>query len=336
MRLVDAATASAGRLIPAARARSRSVDHLIQAGGRYQSEAGDRLAAAISYYAFLAFFPLLLLGISVVGYVLQGDVELRNRVIARVADYLPGVYDAIVDNIENVTSHRRGIGVFAVAGLVWAGLGWLDCLREALRVIWHHDVRVGSFARKKLIDLVTLLGLGVTIAASLAVTGLVGASAGWLLGEIGLGGDSTAAVIATGTMGLLLGVVADTALFLFLFNQLPKLNWPFRRLVTGAIFGAVGFGLLKIIGRFYIARVVFNSSASMGALAVVAGLLVWMNLVSRLTLFAAAWTVTAPYDDDVAPSGTSSPDAAEQAGLSPAQAAAMKDPEVPASTVLKS
>jgi membrane protein len=36
-------------------------DHLARAGGRYQALSGDRVAAGLTYYAFLSFFPLLAL-----------------------------------------------------------------------------------------------------------------------------------------------------------------------------------------------------------------------------------------------------------------------------------
>jgi membrane protein len=48
---------------------------------------------------------------------------------------------------------------------------------------------------------------------------------------------------------------------------------------------------------------------------VVVGLLLFLNLVSRLLLLTAAFVVTAPYDSDVAPSGTASPEQARKAGI---------------------
>jgi membrane protein len=335
MRVLDVAFARVGELVGRGRARSGTFDHLVRAAGRYQSDSGDRLAASVSYYAFLAVFPMMLLAAAVMGFALQGNATLREELVSRLSSYLPGLYGAIIDNLSDVTNHRRGIGLAALAGLVWAGLGWLGSLREAIRLVWHHEVSTRSFLGQKAVDMVTLLALGVTIAVSIAVTGLVGASAGWLLPQLGVEDRSPAAVFATGALGLLLGVAADIALFLFLFKRLPKLDWPLHRLVQGAVFAAGGVGLLKVVGRYYVGAVVTTRSASFGTFAIVAGLLVWMNLVTRLTLFAAAWTVTAPYNDDTAPSGTSSPEARAAAGLSPAQAAAIKEPDVPAPTVVK-
>ncbi|MGZ4620156.1 MAG: hypothetical protein ACXV3F_15965, partial [Frankiaceae bacterium] len=56
---------------------------------------------------------------------------------------------------------------------------------------------------------------------------------------------------------------------------------------------------------------------------------VWINMVSRWTLLAAAWTVTKPYDTDVAPSGTASVEMARLAGI-PEQYAGNDPNAVPA------
>lgn len=317
-----------------ARRRWAWLDHLVRAGGRYRADSGDRLAAAVTYYAFLSFFPLLLLGLSAVGYILSGSPRLEAEVLDTLRAYLPGVYAEIVDNLMIVLEHRRTTGLVGLVGLLWAGLGWLDALREALRVLWHQDVGAGSLLRKKGVDVVTLLGLGLAIAASIGCTGVLGASASWLLRAAGAGRTSTVAVVTTGALGIAAGVLADTGIFLYLFKRLPRLNEPLHRLVRGAVFGAVGFGLMKIIGHLYITSYVTTGSSVFGTFAVVAGLLVWLNLIAKFTLFAAAWTVTAPYDDDRPPSGTSSAEAQRQAGLSPAQAAAMREHTQPASTVL--
>jgi membrane protein len=317
-----------GRLaagLRAARSRWGWFDHLVRAGGRYRAESGDRLAASVTYYAFLSFFPLLLLGLSVIGFVLEGSPTLQAEVLASLRDYLPGVYREITANLISLIEHRRTAGVLGLLGLVWAGLGWLDALRQALRVMWHHDVDAGNIVRRKALDVVTLLGLGVAIAASLVFTGVLGTSASWLLREAGAGKTSVVAVLVTGALGLAAGTLADTGIFLYLFKRLPRLDEPLSRLVRGAVFAAVGFGVMKVIGRLYVTRYITTGSRVFGTFAVVAGLVVWLNLIAKFTLYAAAWTVTAPYDDDRAPSGTSSPDAERRAGLSPAQAAALRE-----------
>jgi hypothetical protein len=113
-------------------------------------------------------------------------------------------------------------------------------------------------------------------------------------------------------LGTVLALFTSTLLFLYLFIRLPKVQTPWREIVKGAVLAAVLFEVLKRVGAIYIERTTDNPLY--GAFAVVVGLLVWINLVSRMLLFCAAWTVTGPYDSDTAPSGTSSPEQARKAG----------------------
>jgi membrane protein len=48
---------------------------------KYFDDQGPYLAAIITYYTFVAVFPLLLLGTSILGFVLQGDPELRQAAL---------------------------------------------------------------------------------------------------------------------------------------------------------------------------------------------------------------------------------------------------------------
>ncbi len=45
------------------------VDHLIRTVQRYHVRRGDRLAGALTYFAFLSFFPLLALAFALFGFV---------------------------------------------------------------------------------------------------------------------------------------------------------------------------------------------------------------------------------------------------------------------------
>ena len=322
------------RTLAAARRRMPWLDHLVRAGARYRRDSGDRLAAALSYYAFLSFFPLLLLALSVMGYLLARDPAMQQRWLAAVGGYLPGVYGGLQSNLDAALQSRQAAGLIGLVGLAWAGLGWLDAMRDSLRLMWHHDTGMGNVVRKKVVDLATLLGLGLTGAASLLVTGVFGSSAGWALDRVGLSGSGLPTRIAVKLLAFCVGVGADTALFAYLFTRLPRLGRPLRTVLRGAVFAAFGFGIMKIAGSSYIAHFVSRGSRVFGTFAVVAGLLVWINIVSRFVLYAAAWTVTAPYNDDALPSGTSSPAAALAAGLSPTQARAISEPGVPAGSVL--
>lgn len=278
-------------------------DHAVRAWTRYREDLGDRLAAAVTYYGFLSLFPMLLLGLSILGYILAGDPDRQLKVFQSITSSLPGVGDEIVENLRTVMEHRGGAGLIGLIGLAFSGLGWIDSLREAIRAVWHQPKPKMNIVKRKAVDLVVLAGLGVTVFVSLAV-GAVGAGVTeWVLGLVGLDGSGlatvTLAIVAYG-----FAIVADTMLFAFLFYRLPGVARPKSRVFRGALFGAVGFNVLKLVGTLYIGRTVANGVEVYGTFAVVVGLLVWINLVSRFVLYSAAWTVTGHDDQDVPPSGT--------------------------------
>ena len=285
------------------RGRAGWLDHVVRAGQRYGADMGSQLAAAITYFSFLSLFPLLLLTVSVLGFVLAGHPDLAARVIKGISDTLPGQSKQIVDGLIN---SRRTVGLIALLGLLYSGLGWVANLRTAIRTVWHHSASAGNIITSKLHDVVILLGLGLALAISVGISGVGSAATSWVIRVLHLG-SITGVGVLTRIITIGIGMVANVVIFLWLFARLPRVQTPWRRVFKGVVFAAVGFEILKLGGAYYIARVTRSATAAYGTLGVVIGALVWINLVCRFVIFSAAWTVTAPYDDDVAPSGTADP-----------------------------
>lgn len=314
---------SPGALLTSAREKRPFLDHLIRAFGRYQADAGDRQAAAVTFFGFLSFFPILALATGVLSFALGEDAV--GTVVDQVNSYAPGLADQL-DLRSLLTDDQAASAAagFGLLGLLYSGLGWVDALREAVRTIWHHNVQAGNLVVKKVKDVVILVGLGLTVLLSIGVSAATGAFTGFALDLLGL--DSTVVAVALAKLlGVTLGLATSTALFVYLFWRLPKVQSPFRRIIKGALLAGVLFEVLKRVGALYIERTTENPIY--GSFAVVVGLLVWINIVSRVLLLCAAWTVTAPYDSDVEPSGTASPAAAREAGIPAAFADA--DPDDP-------
>ncbi len=296
-----------------ARERQPTLDHAIRAVGRYLADSGDRQAASVTFFGFLSFFPLLALAASLLALFL-GD-EAIGTVVREVNSYAPGLAEQLdLDEILRKNTKVGITGLLGLTALLYTGLGWVDALREAIRVIWHHNVKEGNFLVKKAKDILILAGLGVTVVLSVGVSAATGAFTEFALDLIGLE-KTVAAVALAKVVGIALGLLTNTGLFLFLFMRLPKVQSPFRRVFRAALLAAVLFEVLKRVGAIYIERTTENPLY--GAFAVIVGLLVWINIVSRMLLLCAAWAVTAPYDSDVAPSGTASVELALMAGIPP-------------------
>lgn len=302
--------ASPAALLSRLREKRPFVDHLVRAYGRYDADAGDRLAASVTFYWFLSLFPILLLAVSLLGYV-YGDAASGKVRSALTGVLTPELARTVGDTLEQT---RGPAGVVGLLGTLYSGLGWIDGLREAIRTIWHQNINAGNIVVRKLRDVVVLVGLFVTMAASVVVTGVSVSASRYVLDLLQFDRTPLAQFLLP-LLTPLSAVLADVLLFLYLFGRLARVRTPLRRILKGAVLGAVGFEVLKVLGGFYVARTTTSGAATYGAFAVVVGLLLFLNLVSRLLLFTAAFIVTAPYDSDVAPSGTASADMARRAGI---------------------
>ncbi|MDQ3423981.1 MAG: YihY/virulence factor BrkB family protein [Actinomycetota bacterium] len=278
-------------------------DHLGKALGRYFEDSSDRLAAAITFYGFLCLFPLLLVVGSVVGFVVRDNPERRAELLAHLGDFVP---DSLADRLVQLISDSAGTtGILGLVGLTVAGLGWVDTLRESLRSIWHQAPHAGNIVVKKLVDSLILVGLGATILASIAVSGFATSLTGQGLALLGIPEDRPLAVAVIRVVALLLALLSNVAILAYLLRWLPRTAHPFGRVLRGAVVGAVILEAAKYLG-FYYFSILIGRGADLygGSLAAAFGLLLWINITARFIMFTAAWTVTAPYRDDVRPSGT--------------------------------
>jgi membrane protein len=280
--------------VRAARARRPWFDHAVRAYDRNSQVLGSQLAAAITYFGFLSFFPLLALAFAVLGYVSALYPQAQDAVTRAIADAFPSLIGSGPGriNIQDIIDAKGGAGLFGLLGLLYSGLGWLDALRDALRRVFGTSGVAVSFVKKKLVDLLVLVSLGGSLLASLVVTSLATAATEAVLGFVDLQ-DSSAAIAVLKVLSVGLALLADTVLFAILLSRLSGARLQWRQVRSGALLGAVGFEVLKLVGTFLVGRTTQNPVyATFG---VVVGLLVWINLVSKLLMFAAAWTATTAY-----------------------------------------
>jgi len=288
--VVTGVPAAIDRTIARVRARSPFVDHLARAGGRYRRRQGDLMAAGVTYFAFLGLFPVLLLAASIVGLVLSGDQLLQQQLFDAIEEAVPGsTGEWLVEQVQSTINAAGVTGLIGLAGFLYAGLRTMDQLRIGMERIWKGRVDDPEFLRDNLQDLLALVALGAAGALSLALTGGVTQATSWVLGLLGLD-DVTGFGVLTWLVGLALAIAGDTVVFLWLLRVVPSLSLPLRLLLPGALFGAVGFEVLKVLGSYYLTLI--SRSVTASAFGGAVGILVWINVVARFSFFTAAWTAS--------------------------------------------
>lgn len=277
MRLVNWVVAAFERAIERSRQRSPAFDHFWLARERYGDKLGGRLAAAIAYYGFFAVFALALVAYSVLGFLLDYNVNLVNTVDSFLKQNLPWLDSATIKN------SRGTVGVVGLVGLMLTGVGWVESLRSSQRLIWLFKEQPGNPIVRRLIDLGLLFGLFVLIGASVVASDGIQSALEWIEGE----SHSLGLTI----MGWALSVLFNMLLGAALLTAVPRLRMPIRRLFPSMLLVGLGITLLTSVGRYFIARGQDNPAYRVVAGAV--GLLVYLYLFNQLVLFGAALAATA-------------------------------------------
>ena len=270
--------------------RHRSVAHVAQAWRLVKERNGTLYAGAITYFSFLALFPLILLAVAITGFVLHAHPAAQADLFDRISANVPGDFGKTLrSSIQTAINARTGVGIVGLLGVLVTGLGWIGHLRAAIEAMWDHPRAKSSFVKAKANDLLVLVGLGFGLVLSLGLTAVGTSLTGKVLRGLDLS-DTGALHIGVKVLGIGIALLGDVGIFWWLLVRLPGVDVPRRSAVRGALLAAVGFEVLKVLGTFTIAHTANSPTA--GPFAGVIAILVWIQLVARYVLFCVAWTAT--------------------------------------------
>ena len=265
----------------------------------YGQRRGPVLAGGIAYAGLFSVFGAVVAGFAVFGLVLGSNGPLFDAVVTAVDDTLPGLLDVPAGDgvIEPASLVDPDLvswtGAIAFVTAVFAGLGWLDALREGVRAMFAMPPIQQNVVRAKLADVLVLATLGLTLFASAVLSIGTGSAASWLLQQVGLEGGPVGSV-ALRVLAVVVVAAVDTLVLVVVFRLLAGLPLPWVRMRGAAIGGGVALAAIT-----QLSGVLIGSAGSRNALlatgAVLVGLLVVLNLVSRVMLVSACWMVV--YDD---------------------------------------
>ena len=243
---------------------------------KFRDDRGGNLAALVTYYAFFSVFPLLLVFVSTLGFVLEDDPTLRDDIVSTTVGRIPVLGPQLDDRLHPLT----GSTVALVAGLVtalWAGLGVMLALARAFDTIW--DVprlgqrgAIAARLRGMIVLVVLAIGIVVSTVAASAATGHLGAGA-------------ERVVTVAGSLAL------NAVVFGVAFQVLGAHRLRVVEILPGAALAAVGSLLLQLAGTWYVDSAVDRASDTYGAFAVVIGLLSWFLLGSYILILSAELNV---------------------------------------------
>jgi YihY family inner membrane protein len=240
---------------------------------KFGDDRASSLAALMAYYAFFSLFPLLLVFVSVLGFLLEDDPALQADIVDSTLARIPVIGAQLDDEVAPLTGSALGLAI-GLAGALWAGLGVMLALGRAFQDLWdvpRLDQRGPLRSR----------AYGVAALVVLAIS-LVGST---MLGGLAIGGGIGPAAERLGALSLAL--VLNAAVFLAVFGLLTQRPFRIRELLPGVTLAAVGSLILQSVGGWYVDRTVTGAGDTYGTFALVIGLLSWFWLGSHLLLVAA-------------------------------------------------
>jgi membrane protein len=269
------------------RLRLPLLDHGIRAGRHYTRVLGNQHAGAATYFGFLSLFPLVALAYAAVGYVLRFSPDAEQQLTDAITAVLPGVVGTGPNqlNLQSIADNATSVGIVGVVGLLYAGLGVVAALRQALRAVWRVPPRIGKFVQARFSDAGVLVVLGLGALASIGVSSSATSLADRALRLVDLEGGFESWLLRLMAVGL--AVATNFGLLLLVYLWLPGRRLPVRDLLGGTVLGAIALEVLTLAGTALVGYTASNKLY--GTFAVLVGLLVYLNLVFRSVLLAGAW-----------------------------------------------
>ena len=247
---------------------------------KYSDDQGGQLAALITYYAFFSVFPLLLVAVTILGYVLQGDQALQSTILNSFVRDIPVVGQQLQDHgVTSLHGSALALGL-GIAGSLWAGLGITQAVQSAFNRIWHVPFNQRpDFLTSRLRGLTLLLSLGALTIVATALTGIVSA------------GSSGTPVEAVGA--IVLSLALNFGLFLISFKVLTSADLSWRCLAPGAAVAAVVWEILQTAGSLLFTKKLTHINHTYGIFGTVLGLLFLLYLGAQVMLYSAEINVVA-------------------------------------------
>jgi len=237
---------------------------------KFGDDNANLVAVALAWYGFTAIFPLLLVVVTLFGFL--GKASIGTGLIKTLHEF--PVIGSSFNPQSPASLHGSTIGlVIGLLGLIYGAQGVTQTAQLAMATVWNipQDERTGFLPRLGR----SLAGL-ITIGGAFLINAFV---SGYLTG-----GTSNYAIRIPIIAGLLL---INAALYFATFALLTARVIGPRGLLPGAVLGAVVFTALITVGAGLVTHQLKHTSETYGTFGTVIGIVAFLLILAKLSLYAA-------------------------------------------------
>jgi membrane protein len=257
-----------------------------EAASNWSTHKDARQGAALAYYSVFSLGPIILIAVAVAG-LLFGRDAVTSQVMSSIREMLGDTgAKAVEEMLAGASRPAAGIlaTIFGVGALLFAAIGVVVQLKDALNVVWEVEDSTESglwhFARNYVLSFAAVLTLGFLLLVSLIVSAGLAAAGKYVASYLPEG--------ALQAVSMLISFVVVMALFAMMFKWLPDIAVGWRDVWLGAFLTALFFEVGKAAIGFYIGKQGLESTY--GAAASIVVVLIWVYYTSQIILMGAEVT----------------------------------------------
>jgi membrane protein len=251
------------------RDRHVAIDVLVDTLDGWRRHISGRNASVLAFFGFLSIFPLLLAATTILGFVLEGNEDLQQRIIDGALADIPVLGQQLEADPGSLNGSWWAL-IIGLGGALWSATKAFVALQGAQDDVWEiavdHRDAIHEQRGKALLGLVFI---GAAQIVSVAITALVNA-AGLPIG---------------GRLALLAATVAiNISVLAAMFRHLTAAELTWRVVWPGAVIAGVLYTALQYFGTGIVRQITQNAGDTYGQFALVLGLVTWLSLLSIAAL----------------------------------------------------
>ena len=223
---------------------------------KFGDDNGGVLVSNLAYSAFVSLFPLLLVLVTILGYVASVEPSFRTDVLNAVAGQVPLIGHTLTENVHQLQRASITGLIVGLLLLIWGATGLAQAGLFTMEQVWNlpGPKRPGYVQRLGRAALfLCLLGGGVIVTTLLASLNTYGQS---VASRLHIGHSAAVLVV----LAEVLTAAFSAGMYLGAFRALTPKGVPTRNLLPGAVAGGVLWTVLQVLGTYLVHHFLHSDS----------------------------------------------------------------------------
>ena len=242
---------------------------------KFGDDQANNLVVGLGWYGFTSIYPLLLVVVTIFGFI--GAASLGSSIVHTLQQF-PIIGSEFHAGTASSRLHGNVAGlVIGLVLLVYGAQGVTQTAQQAMATVW-------DIPKEKLPGFLPRLGRSVGALVIIGLCFLINAA----LGVLATGGGRSYAIRVPVIAAM---VVINIVSYAAAFRALTPKAVRTRSLVPGAVVAAICFTALITVGSGLVNHQIRNSSETYGQFAVVIGLVAFLLILAKISIYAAELNV---------------------------------------------